>query len=87
MVERGMTTGNLEPLARALCEKELRAIPGFVETDLHKQLDRYWPVIAAEILANLRDEVGALRLHSAAEGLHAWETWLDEHPTTNPRES
>ena len=75
-----MNSGNIEPLAREICERELRTAPGFVEADLQKLLDRYWPVIAAEISANLRDENGALRPHSVADGLRAWEAWLDEHP-------
>ena len=75
-----MTSGNLEPLAREICEIELRAAADFVEADLPKMLDRYWPVIAAEISGNLRDENGNLRPHSASEGLRAWDAWLDEHP-------
>lgn len=76
-----MTTGNLEPIARAICEQELRSAPGGVIADeLPALLDRFWPVIAAEISAGLRDESGALLQHSAEAGLTAWESWLDEHP-------
>ena len=73
-------TDNLEPLARSICEQELRDAPGFVEADLPGQVDRYWPVIAAEISAGLRTEDGELRNHSGAQGLQAWEAWLDDHP-------
>ena len=77
-----MTTGNLEPIARAICEQELRSMPrGVVETELPALLDRFWPVIAAEISAGLRDENGILLPHSTQAGLTAWETWLDEHPS------
>ena len=76
-----MTVGNIEPIARAICEQELRSMPGgVVETELPALLDRYWPVIAAEILAGLRDENGRLLPHSTDTGLDAWEAWLDEHP-------
>ncbi len=76
-----MVIGNLEPIARAVCEQELRSMPGgVVETELPALLDRFWPVIAAEISAGLRDENGTLLPHSAEAGLTAWESWLDEHP-------
>lgn len=76
-----MTTENIEPIARAICEQELRNMPGGVtEPEMPALLDRFWPVIAAEISAGLRDESGNLLPHSVEAGLIAWETWLDEHP-------
>ena len=78
-----MATENLEPVARRVCEQELRSLPGGVmEPELPALLDRYWPVIAAEISAGLRDENGTLLPHSVEAGLTAWETWLDEHPAS-----
>jgi hypothetical protein len=75
-----MGTANLEPVARAICEQELRSLPASVdEAALPAQVDRYWPVIAAEISAGLRDENGRLLPHSTEAGLAAWEAWLDEH--------
>lgn len=76
-----MTTENIEAIARAICERELRSMPDSVaEAELPAFLDRFWPVIAAEISAGLRDENGVLLPHSAEVGLSAWENWLDEHP-------
>lgn len=77
-----MTTENIEAIARAICERELRSMPdGVAEAELPALLDRFWPVIAAEISAGLRDENGARLPHSVEVGLAAWETWLDEHPS------
>ena len=76
-----MTTENIEAIARATCEQELRSLPGgIIEAALPALLDRFWPVIAAEISAGLRDENGTLQPYSAEAGLSAWEAWLDEHP-------
>lgn len=76
-----MTVANIEPIARAICEQELRSMPGSViEAELPAQIDHYWPVIAAQISAGLRDERGTLLPHSIESGIAAWETWLDEHP-------
>lgn len=45
-----MSTKNIEPIARAICEHELRSMPGgVIKGELPALLDRYWPVIAAEI--------------------------------------
>jgi hypothetical protein len=75
-----MTTGNIEPIAHAICEQELRSMAcGVTETELPALLDRFWPVIAAEITADLREANSALLPHSTEAGLNAWETWLDGH--------
>ena len=50
------------------------------EAELPALVDRYWPVVAAEISAGLRDEDGRLLPHSTQVGVAAWEAWLDEHP-------
>lgn len=77
-----MSTENIEPIARVICEQELRSMPGgIIEDDLPALPDRFWPVIAAEISAGLRDEDGVLLPHSADAGLIAWGTWIDEHPS------
>jgi hypothetical protein len=40
-------------------------------------VERFWCVIAAELVAGLRNDVGDLVPHSVSAGLAAWEDWLD----------
>lgn len=75
MVER---RDNIEPVARAICTKELAAAPGVEAWELQALVNRFWRPVAAELAAGLRDENGRLIPHSTAAAIAAWETWLDE---------
>lgn len=68
---------NIEPYARSICARELAGLPDTTTTNLPALVDRFWPVIAAELIAGLRNDNGNLLPHSAASGLEAWEDWLD----------
>jgi hypothetical protein len=68
---------NIEPVARAICVRELATFPEVKSEDIPALVDRYWQVIAAELSAGLRDDAGQVVPHSVAAGLVAWETWLD----------
>ena len=72
-------TANIEPVARAMCERELRAWTHVPSSEIPALVERYWPVIAAQINGGLRDDDGSLRKHSIPEGIAAWEDWLDNH--------
>ena len=74
-----MVTDNIEPIARAICERDLRAAPRSDESDIPARVDRCWPAVAAEIAAGLRDDAGNRIAHPVAVGIAAWQTWLDEH--------
>jgi hypothetical protein len=71
---------NIEPIARALCAKELGAVPSVSADELPGLVDRLWPAIAAQLAAGLRDDDGNTVPHSIAVGLAAWEEWLDSRP-------
>ena len=68
---------NIEPIARAMCEKELRGWTHVASAEVPALVERYWPVIAAQIVAGLRDDDGNMVEHSVEQGLTAWEGWLD----------
>lgn len=68
---------NIEPYARAICARELSGLPDTVIAELPALVDRFWPVIAAELTAGLRNDDGDLIPHSAVRRLEAWEDWLD----------
>jgi hypothetical protein len=68
---------NIEPRARAICARELCCLADTTAATLPALVDRFWPVIAAELAAGLRDDDGDLLPHSALIGLAAWEDWLD----------
>jgi hypothetical protein len=40
-------------------------------------VERFWPVIAAELAAGLRNDDGELVRHPVSAGLAAWDDWLD----------
>lgn len=69
---------NIEPIARALCVRDLRGAPRIDAGELPGLVDRYWPAVAAELVAGLRDDEGNIVPHTAAEGIAAWERWLDD---------
>jgi hypothetical protein len=68
---------NIEPFARAICERELRSMPDTPLAGLPALVDRFWPVIAAELVAGLRNDDGELVPHPVSTGLAAREDWLD----------
>lgn len=68
---------NIEPYARAICARELSAMPDTAIATLPALVNRFWPVIGAELTAGLRNDDGDRIPHSADAGLEAWEDWLD----------
>lgn len=72
-----MDHANIEPVARSICEREMRASPHFDPAGIPALVERYWQVIAAQIVAGLRDDDGRLIEHDAATGIAAWEDWLE----------
>lgn len=72
---------NIEAVARAVCERELRAT-GMGTNVLPTAVDRYWHCVAAEIESGLIDERGnRLRPHDADRDLEAYRDWRRRHPT------
>ena len=71
-------TTNIEPIARAICARELQAAPRVNPDEIPRLVDRCWPAVAAEISAGLRDDDGNIIPHDAAAGIAAWEDWLDD---------
>lgn len=68
---------NIEPFARAICGRELSSMPDTTAATLPALVERFWPVIAAELVAGLRNDDGDLVPHPVSAGLAAWEDWLD----------
>jgi hypothetical protein len=74
-------TDNIEPLARAICEAQARALWDYNEERLAAHVERYWHCVAAELEAGLIDETGVLLSgvdHDA--GLMAYRDWRARHP-------
>ncbi len=71
---------NIEPIARALCAKELGGVPSVGADELPGLVDRLWPAVAAQLAAGLRDDDGNTVPHSVEAGLAACEEWLDSRP-------
>lgn len=71
-------TTNIEPIARAICARELQAAPRIDPDEMPALVDRCWPAVAAEMAAGLRDDDGNIIPHAAAAGIAAWEDWLDD---------
>lgn len=69
---------NIEPIARAICTRELAISPGVDAGKLPGLVDRFWRPVAAELVAGLRDESGRLLPYPIGAGIAAWEAWLDE---------
>ncbi len=69
---------NIEPVARAWCARDLTIAPGVSDQALPSLVDRYWPVVAAEIAAGLRDDRGNVIPHPIETGIRAWHEWLDD---------
>jgi hypothetical protein len=73
-------TSNIEPLARAICERDLRRTAKS-ETDLAKDVDRLWHCVAAQIEAGLLDEDFKRVPHDLETGLAAYRDWCQRHPS------
>lgn len=65
---------NIEPIARAICARDLAAAGA---TDIPELIERYWRVAAALLEAGLIDEEGNHIPHSFEDGQAAWRDWLD----------
>lgn len=76
------TYHNIEPLARALCEKAMRRFEG--EKDLAAWVERLWHAYAAQLTAGFMDEDGNVIAHSLEEGLDAYRQWRLDHPEYRP---
>jgi hypothetical protein len=74
-----MTTSNIEPLARALCERDLR-LAGTAEINLAAAVDRYWHCVASLIESGLIDDNGGFVPHDLGTGLAAYRDWRSRHP-------
>ena len=72
-------TSNIEPLARAICESQLRPV-ATSETQLAADVDRYWHCIAAQIEAGLIDDEGRPVDRDIDRGLNAYIDWRQRHP-------
>jgi hypothetical protein len=69
---------NIEPLARAICERDLRRA-GAPEISLAADVDRYWHCVAAQIEACLIDDNSELVPHKLEDGLAAYRDWRERH--------
>lgn len=74
-----MTTSNIEPRARAVCERDMRRA-GTAEINLAADVDRYWHCVAAQIEAGLIDDNNELVPHDVDTGLAAYRDWCARHP-------
>ncbi|MGO9545205.1 MAG: hypothetical protein ACLPPF_10465 [Rhodomicrobium sp.] len=71
-------SSNIEPLARAICERDLRRA-GTAEISLAADVDRYWHCVAAKIEAGLIDDNEQIIPHELAAGLTAYRDWCERH--------
>ena len=74
-----MTVSNIEPLARSLCERDLRRA-GTPEIHLAAAVDRYWHCVASLIESGLIDDNAELVPHDLDTGLAAYRDWRSRHP-------
>jgi hypothetical protein len=75
-----MSTANIEPLARSICERQLRDGGAVIEADIPPAVDRLWHVVASQIEAGLIDDDGRDVAHSYEDGLEAFRDWRRRHP-------
>jgi len=73
------STSNIEPLARDICERDLRRA-GIPQASLSAEIDRYWHCVAAHIEAGLMDDDNELIPHDLDTGLAAYRDWRARHP-------
>lgn len=69
---------NIEPVARAVCERDVRSWPSVAEAEIPGLVDRFWPVVASKIVAGLITDDGRFMPHPVEAGILAWERWLDD---------
>jgi hypothetical protein len=74
-------TSNIEPRARAVCERDLRRA-GTPEINLAADVDRYWHCVAAQIGSGLIDDTDELVPHELGAGLAAYRDWCARHPAS-----
>ena len=71
---------NIETIARALCERQLRDM-AVVAENTAAGVDRYWPCLAAEIEAGLIDAAGnRLAPFNFEASQAAYRDWFQRHP-------
>ena len=73
------STDNMEPLARAICERLFRRA-GIPEDELKVDVERLWHCVAAQIEARLMDEDGNPVVHELEAGVDAYVDWRKRHP-------
>jgi hypothetical protein len=76
------STSNIEPLARAICERVWGGVCSSKE-ELTAAVDRYWHCVASDIEAGLLDDAG-LRIKRDVDGVTAYQDWRERHPDYVP---
>ena len=78
-------TNNIEPVARAICERKLRRIcTTEAELEVDVDVERYWHCVAAQIEAGLIDDAGEPIQHDFERGVDAYFDWRARHPDFTP---
>jgi hypothetical protein len=83
-----MTTvlSNIEPRARAICERNLRRVCKS-DTELAADVECYWHCVAAQLEAGFIDDDGQSVAHDVEAGLDAYVDWRLRHPDYKPPSS
>ncbi len=72
---------NIEPVARAICERLYRDLAAFDLNRLAADVDRHWHCVAAELEAELIDETGNPCVEFDYEAsIAAYRDWRTRHP-------
>jgi len=72
---------NIEAIARAICERQIKIHDAADTQRLGAEVDRYWHCVAAELEAGLIDENGDLVPESDPDlALGAYRDWRARHP-------
>ena len=77
------STDNIEPLARAICERSLRRTCAS-EAELAADVERFWHCVAAQIEAGFIDDAGLTVAHAVEVGIDAYVDWRKRHPDYRP---
>jgi hypothetical protein len=77
------STGNSEPLARFICERDFRRA-GMPESTLAADVDRCWHSVAAQIEAGFIDDDNELVRQDFETSLAAYSDWRARHPAYTP---
>ena len=72
-------TSNIEPIARAICERRLRRVCTS-DAELAADVERYWHCVAAQIEAGYIDDTGRSIPHDFEAGVDAYIDWRRRHP-------